>query len=718
MRSFLGAIVDKASGATPVPFTSKNFQVPMVHRNDAQTQMQSMGTVGTLFSIVNRCAEATASVEWKLYRSAKIGKKDDRVEVPTHPALVVLNRPNSFTTRQELIESGQQHHDLTGETWLIIGRHPMSTMPIELWAVRPDRMAPVPCAENFIKGYIYMAPDGTKVPLGLDDVIMIRRPNPLDPYRGMGPVQAVMNHIDGERYASEWNRNFFINGAEPGGIIEVDRNLSDDEFDQMTARWRDQHRGLANAHRVAVLEQAHYIERKFNQKDMQFTELSNLSDEKIRRAFGFPKPMLGDTEDSNRAVAQAAEYVFARWLVVPRLERWKQALNTEFLPLFGTLGEGYEFDYESPVPEDEELETRERDSKVKAVVDLVGAGFEPSEVLSWLELPELPHTTPAAPEPPLPMPAGVVSPAPASATARGREHRSGHGGRSCGCADDDGEPWHNKVEIPEPPDDVRGTLPEGVGPDLAPVQESWLAELDNLLALWVAVDTAWKQSILEAIADHVADGNVLGLSTITLDVTAGAAAIEDAMTALATVASSQVVAEAADQGLEEGAIHTTTIDKVRTAATAQVVAGALGQIVIGSAVGETLRTWRQGATSQEVIEQVSNHLASLTDAAPRQYLGAALGQAQHEARLQTFAKGPEAALYADEVLDAIVCDPCRSVNRKWLGNASDAMSTKLYPVQGYIYCKGRSRCRGQVVAVWRGGDDYSEWVEMPKQRKA
>lgn len=62
------------------------------------------------------------------------------------------------------------------------------------------------------------------------------------------------------------------------------------------------------------------------------------------------------------------------------------------------------------------------------------------------------------------------------------------------------------------------------------------------------------------------------------------------------------------------------------------------------------------------------------------------------------------------------CGPCRDVNRKWIGNASDTSPALVYPVAGYVGCLGRWRCRGQVVAVWRGGDNWREWVELPAQR--
>ncbi len=135
-----------------------------------------------------------------------------------------------------------------------------------------------------------------------------------------------------------------------------------------------------------------WVDVNFSQKDMQFAELRNVSREVIREAFGISKTVLGGTEDVNRATAEAAKVVYAEYLLVPRLERLKGALNNDFLPLFGTLGEGLEFDYKSPVPADSEKEASERTSKTDAVTKMVAAGFDPAEVLALYGLPPLTYT--------------------------------------------------------------------------------------------------------------------------------------------------------------------------------------------------------------------------------------------------------------------------------------------------------------------------------------
>lgn len=364
----------------------------------ALASMAAFGRDGTLFPIVSKLANSVAQVDWRLYRVRSDARRvygpndPQRTEVLVHPALTVWNKPNPFFTRQEFVETFQQHLDLTGEGWWVVGRDERmpGAGPTELWPVRPDRMAPVPSPTEFISGYMYRSPDGERVPLGREDVVQLRMPNPLDLYRGMGPVQAVLADLDSNRYSAEWNRAFFANSAEPGGVIEVQTSLSDPEFREMVTRWREQHQGAHNARRVAILEAgARWVSVQPTQRDMQFTELRKLSAEFIREAFGFPKFLLGTVDDVNRANAEASLAMYAMTCTVPRLERIKQALNTEFLPLFGAVGQGVEFDYCSPVPEDREADNAERASKATAAAQLVAAGWNPDDVLAAVGLPPM-----------------------------------------------------------------------------------------------------------------------------------------------------------------------------------------------------------------------------------------------------------------------------------------------------------------------------------------
>lgn len=392
-RTLLGAILNRTATATPVPFASRGQTYGrgiFGSNRSAEGQMRAMTATGTLFAIVDCTSNATALVDWKLWRKAKSGRKEDRVEVTSHAALDLWNKPNGFMPRQEFVEAQQQHFDLTGEAWWVIARKPGIKLPLEMWPVRPDRMTPVPDRDSFLSGYIYTSPDGEQIPLGLDEVIQLRRPNPLDPYRGLSPVLSILPDLDTSRYAAEWARAFFLNSAQPGGIIEVPVHLHDNEFNEMRDRWAEQHKGVNNAHRVAIIEHgAKWADRTISQRDMQFVELRGATRDAVREAYRISKTAIGDFEDINRASALAAKSWFAEQQTIPRLERIKGALNFELLPMYGATAQGLEFDYEPPAAPDPEVEAQQLTARSDAAAVLVNAGFDPAGTLSAVGLPEI-----------------------------------------------------------------------------------------------------------------------------------------------------------------------------------------------------------------------------------------------------------------------------------------------------------------------------------------
>jgi HK97 family phage portal protein len=347
---------------------------------------EAHGSVGTLFAIVGQIGNAFATAEWHLYKKGPARDKSRRKEIENHPLLKLWNKPNDFYTGRLFRETVQQHLDLVGEGIFVLST--VGKVILEMWPVRPDRMQPVKHPEKYMTGWIYEGPNGEKVPLELNQVIQIRYPNPGDPYRGRGPVQTVLSDMDAARYSAEWNKNFFINGARPGGIITVDYRMTDTEFRAFMNRWREQHRGVANAHRVALLENATWTDTAFSMQDMQFAELRNLPRELIREAFAFPKPMLGTVDDVNRANAEAGKEIMAEGQTIPRLDRWKDILNNFLLPMF-PQGDKLEMDYDDPTPVNHEAADRAKVAQSTAVDKLVKAGYDPAGVLEWAGMPEI-----------------------------------------------------------------------------------------------------------------------------------------------------------------------------------------------------------------------------------------------------------------------------------------------------------------------------------------
>ncbi|MEA5366091.1 phage portal protein [Amycolatopsis sp., V23-08] len=751
MASFLGGLrpdVRESSGnESPAPLVSRSAGglSGFYARRDGTTQLGVMATNGTIFGIVDKTSTAVGKTEWRLYRKAKSGKDEDRVEITRHAALSLINKPNPFMTRMELFQTGQQHLDLIGEGCFVVGRSSLASIPLELWPVRPDRMTPVAHPTKYLTGWIYAGPDGEQIPLRTDEVIHVRMPNPTDPYRGLSPVTAVLTDIMGAEYASQWNAAFFRDSAEPGGIIKVDDNLTDDEFTKLATRWEEQHRGVARAHRVGILEaNMEWVPRAFSQRDMEFTSLRGVTRDAIMEGFGFPKPMLGITEDVNRANADAGEYVFAKWLTVPRDDRWKDALNTKLLPLFGAdVPDKLEFDYDSPVPEDEAAENASLTARSTAAKTLIDAGFDGESVKEALDLPEalvwekpppppvqmfhLPPGQPGAPDgpgeddptsddpeaDPQSEPKETAEPVPPTPPAPAKSDEDAVNNLLASLfRDQDAEVeqllaglyarpcTHHNADLPEAPDGVEQDATDTVdGISLDHVQTDWESALDALLTAWQGhVVTDWIQQLLTAARDAI-DGDRSALAALQLDVGDAVDILADALASYAETAAGHVVEEADESGVDLEPAWPGT-DFLRTFA--EAVAGFEAARYALSAGREASRLAGPDADVDDVITQLSTFLDGLSDAGARTALGGALTGVQNQARADTFSGGPVGALYASEILDSATCEPCREIHGRWICNTDDLTAlNKLYPHSGYVDCLGRDRCRGTVVGVWR-----------------
>lgn len=380
-------------------------------KQDRETFMRQYGMSGTLYGIISLLAEASATPSWHLYKKAPTdGRRrystgdtgsDQRIEVVQHAAIQLWNDPNSFHSGFEFREGAQQHEELTGETFWVLDTE--IGFPTSMWYVRPDRMEPVPDPDDYLIGWIYTGPTGEQVPLKRNEVILEKRPDPMDPYRGAGPVQSIMPNIQQQRYATEYQRNLFLNGADPGGVITVPNHLTEREFDELIERWRESHRGVARAGHVGVLEDGMtWQPSTTTNKDMEYGNLRLANRDELREAWRVHKAMMGSSEDVNRANAETGEEVFTTWQVLPRLKRRRDTLNHKLLPLFGAAGKGVEFDYDDPSPVNAENAASEMVAKANAAKTLIDAGFEPDDVLEVVGLPGMDFKEPAKPTPALP----------------------------------------------------------------------------------------------------------------------------------------------------------------------------------------------------------------------------------------------------------------------------------------------------------------------------
>lgn len=340
----------------PISYVMGGRMLQPIERS-TEGYLRAYGELGWLYASVSRIASAVGDIRWHLY-SVRNG---DRKEIDSHALLNLLDYVNPFQTGEELFEASQQYLDLVGECFWILNRNRLG-MPAEIWIAPPQNMKVVPSREKFISGFVY-GHGQDAIPLETTEVIFLKYPNPSNPYRGLGPAQSIGLELDTDKYAAEWNRAFFYNDASSGTVITYPGTLSDEEYERLREQWQSRHRGVEQAHKVAILSGQAKVERiNLSQHDMGFVDMRKMNRDAILGAFGIPLSVLGIVENVNRANAEAGEYTFGRWVLRPRLTRWREKLNEQLCPMFG---EELELDFDDPVPENRELKITEAERGVR-----------------------------------------------------------------------------------------------------------------------------------------------------------------------------------------------------------------------------------------------------------------------------------------------------------------------------------------------------------------
>lgn len=317
---------------------------------------------GWVYACTTAIAEEVSSMQLHLQQKSA----DGWVEVDEHIIIDLLQDVNSFNTFNGLLTETSSFLSLDGNDFWYLPRGEVTNKPTEIWNLNPTKITVVKSKEKVIAGYTMRSASGGKIPLDIDEVIHFRRFNPISRYRGMGTVQASAQAIDADQYSAKWNTNFFYNSAMPSSVLETDEELTDEQYKRLKEQWDSRFRGLDNSHKMAVLQGGlKYKPAQLSQKDMDYLNQRKFSRDEILAMFKVPKPIIGITEDVNRANAEASEYVFSKRVIKPKMQFIVDHLNEFLLPMFEMKQNEWRFVFDDPVPENRDLELKEYENGIK-----------------------------------------------------------------------------------------------------------------------------------------------------------------------------------------------------------------------------------------------------------------------------------------------------------------------------------------------------------------
>lgn len=283
--------------------------------------------VTTVYACVRILAETVASLPLHVYRRLPSGGKERATDHYLYSLL--HDQPNPEMTSLELREAQMGHLALWGNAFAEIERD-NAGRAIALWPLRPDRM--MVRRVNGALTYEYQLPDGAKAALAPDQILHLRGLSP-DGIVGYSPIRLAREAIGLAIATEEFGAKFFGSGAHPGGIVEFEGRLDDQQLARYRKSVQDAYGGLGKAHRLMVLEQGlKYTQVGIPPDDAQFLETRRFQVEEIARFFRIPPHMLADLERATFSNIEHQSIEFVVHTVRPWLVRWEQGIRRSLFP--------------------------------------------------------------------------------------------------------------------------------------------------------------------------------------------------------------------------------------------------------------------------------------------------------------------------------------------------------------------------------------------------
>ena len=216
--------------------------------------------------------------------------------------------------------------------------------PVELFALRPERITVVAAADGWPSGYAYKVGDKVlTIPL-LDadaspNLIHIKSFHPADDHYGAGCLAAADEAVGTHNAAAFWNRMLLENAARPSGALVYDPGdgggLSSDQFDRLKTELAEAYAGHANAGRPMLLEGGlKWQALSLSPADMDFATLKSAAARDVALAFGVPPMLLGLPGDATYANYREANRALWRLTLLPLASKLFAALSEGLVTWF------------------------------------------------------------------------------------------------------------------------------------------------------------------------------------------------------------------------------------------------------------------------------------------------------------------------------------------------------------------------------------------------
>ena len=365
----------------------------------ASTPLKLYASRATGQTVVKNFKAKSVGREQSAWLRKRLGKSlpqvagaEDFEELEEHPFLDLLQNVNDNENSYEMKELTSVMLDLTGDAYWNVERDKMA-VPSKLFVLRSQWVRIVPDAQKFVSEYIYgINQFGQEaVHIAPENIIHFKYPNPLDPWYGMGPVQAAAYAIESSELREKFVMATMGNMARPDLIVKYLEGELDTKERQLVEReWNSMFRGAKNAGKVKVTDYRYEIDKVgWTPSELDFNKGEDWIMKKICGAFPVPIGLVDTTQISRapRAGMEGADLFMAQFNTLPRCTRIEEKLNEQLCPMYD--GERLFVAFDNPVPKDKADQRAEDQMRLTACLTTVNEirQRDGEEEVDWGDLP-------------------------------------------------------------------------------------------------------------------------------------------------------------------------------------------------------------------------------------------------------------------------------------------------------------------------------------------
>lgn len=393
---------------------------------NSDTAMQ----LNAVYSAVSLISDTIATLPIDAY----IRSQGARYALRPRPAWVT--KPDVDTTKEAFYGSAIVSLLLEGNIFIRVFRNPRGEI-VDMKVLNP---LDVDIKRN-AQGRLIFNVKGSERGLTQDDIVFI--PDVVMPgsIRGISRVDALKENFGLASALEKYAARFFGAGTQTSGVLEVPGNLTAEQAKTMQEAFDSRHRGWARAHKTAIITGgAQYKPTNVPNDQAQFLDSRRMAVEDVARAFNIPPHLLGlpgtntyaSVEQNNiafvthtlRPIAQKIEGAMTALL---SQETGKEAafvkfsidgllradINARTESYARGLQSGYykindirRFEDLEPIDDPsaetvrvplanvnvEAADLSAMSEKVDMAQRLIQVGFDPTDVMAKLELPDIAHT--------------------------------------------------------------------------------------------------------------------------------------------------------------------------------------------------------------------------------------------------------------------------------------------------------------------------------------